>query len=131
MMATFSKQREAQQIQLEILVGGGARRMALAFGMLGIAAGLVLTPALNQGALQVAFNPEAGLSDQIDRTVTGSVVQSSTASEMTSARSTLAQSTEFNLPNGTSRYIIRRSVIQKNPATPCYIFEDGSSKGGC
>ncbi|NKB53958.1 MAG: hypothetical protein GKR97_17380 [Rhizobiaceae bacterium] len=105
--------------------------MALAFGMLGIAAGLILTPALNRGALQIAFNPEAELSGQIDRTVTGSVVQASATSGAPTARSTLAQSTEFNLPNGTSRYIIRRSVIQKDPAEPCYIFEDGTSKGGC
>jgi len=31
----------------------------------------------------------------------------------------------------TKRYTIRRSVLQKNPNTPCIIFEDGSREGGC
>ena len=116
-MASFGKRQEAQQQQLDQLVSGGSLRTALAFGALGLLAALILAPALDTQSQDVARMSDDDLPAGIDRTVTGLVQP---ASEPTAIP-----------PNGTVRYTIRRSVIQQDPAEPCYIFEDGTSHGGC
>ncbi|MEM1040619.1 MAG: hypothetical protein AAGI12_14245 [Pseudomonadota bacterium] len=34
-------------------------------------------------------------------------------------------------PQRVKRYTIRRSVLQKDPNTPCIVYEDGTQEGGC
>ncbi|MEP1205726.1 MAG: hypothetical protein ABJM29_11985 [Rhizobiaceae bacterium] len=116
MMANFGKRREAQREEIEQLNGGGVLRMAFVFGILGLITALALAPALNDGSIDLAFFADENLGSPIDRTVTGSVQPAEGA---------------VSLPDGTSRYTIRRSVLQSNPAEPCYIFEDGTQQGGC
>ena len=114
-MATFGKRRIAQQEEIDLLTGGTTLRMAFVFGLLGLVAALALAPALNSGTINLASLTGAE-TNQIDTTVTGSVEQSST---------------KIELPSGTKRYIVRRSVLQSNPAEPCYIFENGTQQGNC
>jgi len=115
-MASFGKRREAQQEEIELLTGGSTLRLAFVFGLLGLVTALAVAPALNNGTLDLASFKDDQLPTQIDRTVTGSVETAPDAIKM---------------PTGTSRYTIRRSVLQSNPAEPCFIFEDGTQQGGC
>ena len=116
-MAGFGKRQAEQQEQLEQLVGGGSLRSAFAFCVLGLLAAVFLAPMLNSNTQQVATIEDKLLPDNIDRTVTGSV--EADQSQATPPR------------NGTVRYTIRRSVIQKNPSEPCYIYENGATQGDC
>lgn len=117
MMAGFGKRQTEQQEQLEQLVGGGSLRSAFAFCVLGLLAAVFLAPMLNSNTQQVATIQDELLPDNIDRTVTGSIE---------------ADETQVAPPqNGTVRYTIRRSVIQKNPSEPCFIYENGATQGDC
>lgn len=116
-MARYEKDLDQQQQQIENLVGGGALRSALAFGVLGLLAALILTPALDNSSVDIAASSDDDLPGGIDRTVTGSISPGTTP--------------EVAPPKGTVRYTIRRSVIQSNPSEPCYIYEDGTSHGDC
>ena len=116
-MARYHKDLDQEQQQIEKLVTGGAVRTALAFGVLGLLAALILTPALDNGSVNVAARSVDDLPGDIDRTVTGSITPSAAP--------------EANRSKGTVRYTIRRSVIQSNPSEPCYIYEDGTSHGDC
>lgn len=115
-MANFGKRRDAQQEEIELLTDGSVLRLAFVFGLLGLVMALALTPALNSGSIDLAAFTNDDPSNQIDRTVTGSIS---------------ANAGEIKVPDGTKRYIIRRSVLQSDPIAPCYIFEDGSQQGGC
>ena len=115
-MARYEKELDQQQQQIEQLVSGGAVRSALAFGALGLLAALILTPALDNGSVNVAASSSEDLPGDIDRTITGSISPAAAPPERS---------------RGTVRYTIRRSVIQSNPSEPCYIYEDGTSHGDC
>jgi hypothetical protein len=116
-MASFGKRQDAQKEQLDQLVSGGSLRNALAFGALGLLAALVLAPALDNRPVSLATISDDDLPIGIDRTVTGSVRP--------------AADPVVEPPQGTLRYTIRRSVVQSDPSEPCYIYEDGTSHGGC
>ena len=116
-MAGFGKRHIEQEEQLDRLIDGGSVRTALGFGVLCLIAALVLTPALDNRAPQVATISDEDLPAGIDRTVTGSIKPAAEVAPQP--------------PKGTLRYTIRRSVVQKDPSEPCYIYEDGTSHGGC
>ena len=93
---------------MDDLLGFKATKTLLGICVLGLLAALFLTPLLDSGAQRLArFSPIGG--SGIDTTVTGSIKKANTK----------------------KRYIIRRSVMQKQPAEPCYIYEDGTREGGC
>lgn len=64
----------------------------------------VVVPLTNVNTQQLA----SAVSGDIDRTVTGSVEKKEK-----------------------KRTRIRRSVLQANPAEPCYVFNDGQTEGDC
>lgn len=105
----FSKAEIAEEEQLNTLTGFSTTKIAVGFCVAGLLAALFLTPVLDTGAQRLAFVQRSTLPNQIDTTVTGAIEKAKTS----------------------RRYIIRRSVMQKNPSQPCYIFEDGSREGGC
>ena len=93
---------------MDDLFGLKATKTILGVCALGLLAALFLTPLLDSGAQRLArFSPIGN--NGIDTTVTGSIKKADTR----------------------KRYIIRRSVMQKRPAEPCYIYEDGTREGGC
>lgn len=109
--------RDSEQQQLERLVSGGALSSALLFGMLALAAAFVVAPIVDGGTQQIANLPLDDSATRIDTTVTGSVTANS--------------GPKSDGSSGKVRYTIRRSVIQKNPSEPCYIYADGTRSGDC
>ena len=116
-MADQTPIHDAEEKQLEQLASGGALSSALLFGLLALVAAFILAPVLDSGNQQVANMDSCDGVNATDTTVTGSV--SSQSGQQPSAGS------------GPIRYTIRRSVIQKNPSEPCYIYADGTRKGDC
>ncbi|MGI9365418.1 MAG: hypothetical protein ACR2O8_09575 [Rhizobiaceae bacterium] len=116
-MADMPPGNDAEQEQLERLASGGALSSALLFGILALVAAFILAPVLDSGTQHVANLPQGDGVNPIDATVTGSV--SPQLGQQPTAES------------GKIRYTIRRSVIQKNPSEPCYIYADGTRKGDC
>lgn len=92
--------------------GIGALRIALLFGSAAVALTLLLTPLIERQSERLAYgsysnNPyPAG----VDMMTTGSVGQRG---------------------NGSSSYVIRRSVLQPNPTSICVIRPNGARSGDC
>ncbi len=83
--------------------GSGALRIALLFGGLAIAMGLILTPLLNR--------------DSDDRLF---------------ANFSVDPITTASTPNRTGEtYVIRRSVLQSDPSSKCILRSNGTAVGDC
>ena len=108
-MADFGKRKREEQNQIDSLTGISTIKLAIGFCAAGLAAAMFLTPLLDIGSERFALSQRAAISGPVDRTVTGAIEKAKTV----------------------RRYTIRRSVMQKDPSRPCYIFEDGTMEGGC
>ena len=106
------EQNQRAQDQIHGLSGIPTVRLALGFCTLGLLAALFLTPLLDTAAEKLAGLGADEERVGIDRTVTGSV-------------------TPTQRTDRPRRYIIRRSVMQKNPSAPCFLYEDGTREGEC
>ena len=116
-MAEPTPHHDAEQEQMQKLVSGGSLPSAFLFGALALAAAFILAPVLDNGTQRVANLTSSEPSNGIDTTITGSIASQSDPA--------------LGNENGTIRYTIRRSVIQKNPSDPCYIYADGTRRGDC
>lgn len=83
----------------------GTLRIALMFGGIAAALGLFLTPILDR-------------SDNSANSFAGNIDPFTTASTTSN-------------PFGQKSYTIRRSVLQKNPASKCIIQANGAASGDC
>lgn len=108
-MAGFGKRQRAEQEQIDDLAGISNAKIAIGFCVAGLAAAVFLTPLLDMGADKLALGQRLAVSGPIDTTVTGAIEKAKKS----------------------RRYTIRRSVMQRDPSQPCYIFEDGTREGGC
>ena len=108
-MADLKRRHEAEKQQIEGLMGLSSLRTALGFSVLGLLAALFLAPVLESGTQSLAWFANGGSNSPIDQTVTGSVDET----------------------GGTRTYIIRRSVMQKDPTRPCIVYQDGTTEPDC
>lgn len=108
-MAGFGKRKRDEQDQIDNLTGISTIKVAVGFCIAGLAAAVFLTPVLDIGSERFDLSQRAKITGPVDTTVTGAIEKAKTS----------------------RRYTIRRSVMQKDPSVPCYIFEDGTREGGC
>ncbi len=108
-MAGLKDRHEAEKQQIEGLMGLTSLKSAIGFSVLGLLAAILLVPMVQSGSQTLAWIGNGGSDRQIDSTVTGSVDEES----------------------GTRTYIIRRSVLQKNPTQPCIVYQDGTTQADC
>ncbi len=87
--------------------GSGLLRLVLLFGSAVAALTLIIVPVLNQQANKVAA--QSVLPDGLDRMATGSI--------------------SHEAPKAS--YIIRKSVLQKDPHSVCIIEPNGARHGDC
>ena len=86
------------------LLDSGAIRIALLFGSAAVAFTLILAPIIDRGAGN--FAARRGSSSELDRTATGSILQS-------------------------RGYTVRRSILNNSPASVCIIDQKGIESGKC
>lgn len=96
--------REARNSNLTI-AGMGALRIALLFGSAAVALAIVVAPVADRHVKRTQLLSNAR--PQVDTITTGSIGR-----------------------NTERRYVIRRSILQDDPATPC-IVRDGDLPGKC
>ena len=105
-MALFKKRTHTIEDELDPS-GISSIHAAIGLSVLGLVLALAMIPIVNSKSQElVAW---VGGSPGIDRTVTGSVSKK----------------------KAVKRYRIRRSVLQKNDAKPCVMFENGTQTGDC